>query len=242
MDKKIALVTGASRGIGRAVATALAASGCHVLINYRSRQPDADETLTLIQRAGGSGELCPFDVADSSACEQAVARALQTHQRIDILVNNAGLRQDALLVFMKPEQWSDVIATNLNSFFNLTRPVIKQMALNRWGRVLTIASTSGQTGVEGQVNYSAAKAGVIGASKSLAREVAKRGVTVNVLTPGFIETEMTRDLPREQLLAQIPAGRFGQPEEVAAAAVFLCSEAAAYITGAVLNINGGVYT
>lgn len=242
MDKRIALVTGASRGIGRAVATALAGSGCHVLINYRQRQPAAEETLALIERAGGSGELCPFDVADAVACEQAVAGCLRRHQRIDILVNNAGIRHDALLVFMKPGQWNEVVATNLNSFYNVTQPVAKAMAINRWGRIVTIASTAGQTGVAGQVNYSAAKAGVIGASKSLACELAKRGITVNVLAPGFIATEMTAELPRAQaVLAQIPAGRFGQPEEVAAAAVFLCSDGAAYINGAVLNINGGVY-
>jgi 3-oxoacyl-[acyl-carrier protein] reductase len=242
MDKKIALVTGASRGIGRAVATTLAASSCYVLINYRQRQPDAAETLALIERTGGSGELCPFDVADAVACEQAIASRLCVHKRIDILVNNAGIRHDSLLVFMKPEQWNEVLATNLYSFYNVTRPVVKQMALNRWGRIVTIASTAGQTGVEGQVNYSAAKAGVIGASKSLAREVAKRGVTVNVLAPGFIETEMLDGLQRDRILPQIPAGRFGKPEEVAAAAVFLCSESAAYINGAVININGGVYT
>jgi 3-oxoacyl-[acyl-carrier protein] reductase len=242
MDKRVALVIGASRGLGRAVALSLAATGCHVLINYRHRQPDAQETLALIERNGGRGELRPFDVADPSACEQSIADCLRSHQRIDILVNNAGIRHDTLLVFMKPEQWTDVIATNLTSFYNVTQPVVKQMAMNRWGRIVTIASTAGQTGVEGQVNYSAAKAGVIGASKSLAREVAKRGVTVNVLAPGFIETEMTAGLPREQILAQIPAGRLGRPEEVAAAAAFLCSESAAYITGAVLNINGGVYT
>ncbi len=242
MDKKIALVTGASRGIGRAVAAALAASGCHLLINYRNRQPEAEETLAVIQRGGGSGELCPFDVADATACEQAVAGLLQTHKRIDVLVNNAGIRSDSLLVFMKAEQWQQVLATNLNSFFNVTQPVVKQMALQRRGRIVTIASTAGQTGVEGQTNYAAAKAGVIGASKALALEVAKRGVTVNVLAPGFIETDMTAGLPRAQLLAQIPAGRLGQPEDVAAAAVFLCSDSAGYITGAVLNINGGVYT
>ena len=241
MDKRVALVTGASRGLGRAVALSLAATGCHVLINYRHRQPEAAETLALVERNGGRGELRPFDVADPSACEQAIADCLRSHERIDILVNNAGIRHDALLVFMKPEQWADVIATNLTSFYHLTRPVVKQMALNRWGRIVSIASTAGQTGVEGQVNYSAAKAGVIGASKSLAREVAKRGVTVNVLAPGFIETDMTKELPREQMLAQIPAGRFGKPEEVAAAVVFLCSDSAAYITGAVLNINGGAY-
>ena len=242
MDKRIALVTGASRGIGRAVAVALAQAGCHVLINFRNRQADAEATLAAITQTGGSGELCPFDVADAAASDQAIAAAIQKHKRIDVLVNNAGIRLDSLLVFMQPEQWAQVIATNLNSFFNVTKPVAKQMALQRRGRILSIASTAGQTGVEGQVNYSAAKAGIIGASKSLAREVGKRGVTVNVLTPGFIETDMTAELPREQILAQIPAGRLGKPEEVAAAAVFLCSPAASYITGAVLNVNGGVYT
>ncbi|MCG3147551.1 MAG: 3-oxoacyl-[acyl-carrier-protein] reductase FabG [Verrucomicrobiae bacterium] len=238
MVKKIALVTGASRGIGRACAVALAQNGCHVLINFRSRQTDAATTLALVEQAGGSGELCPFDVTDAAACSAAVSR----HPRIDILINNAGIRQDALLVFMKQEQWSEVIATNLSSFYNVTQPVVKQMAMNRWGRVVTIASTAGQTGMPGQVNYAAAKAGLIGASKALAKEVAKRGVTVNVLAPGFIETEMTGAIPREQVLPMIPAGRFGQPDEVAAAAVFLCSESAAYITGAVLNVNGGTYT
>src|SRR5262245_47684602 len=242
MDKKVAWVTGASRGIGSAVALALASNGCHVLINYRQRQADAGETLARIERSGGSAELCPFDVTDPLACEKAVAGALQAHERIDVLVNNAGIRHDALLVFMNPDQWAQVMATNLTSFYNLTRPVVRQMALRRWGRIVTIASTAGQTGVEGQVNYSAAKAGVIGASKSLALEVAKRGVTVNVLAPGFIETDMLSGLAREKVLAQIPAGRFGKPEEVAAAAAFLCSDSAAYITGAVLNVNGGVYT
>jgi 3-oxoacyl-[acyl-carrier protein] reductase len=242
MDKRIALVTGASRGIGRAVATALAKDGCHVLINFRNRQADAEATLALITQAGGSGEFCPLDVADTGESEQAIAATIQKHKRIDVLVNNAGIRLDSLLVFMQSEQWAQVIATNLNSFFNVTKPIAKQMAMQRRGRILSIASTAGQTGVEGQVNYSAAKAGIIDASKSLAREVAKRGVTVNVLTPGFIETDMTAELPREQIVAQIPAGRLGKPEEVAAAAVFLCSDAASYITGAVLNVNGGVYT
>jgi 3-oxoacyl-[acyl-carrier protein] reductase len=240
--KKIALITGASRGIGRAIAVALAGAGHHALINFRSRTEEAQATLDLIQKNGGSGELCPFDVADGAACAAAVAQILKTHPQIDILVNNAGIRHDALLIFMKPEQWAQVIATNLNSFYYLTSPVVKQMALNRWGRIVTIASTSGQTGVEGQANYAAAKAGVIGASKALAREVAKRGVTVNVVAPGFIETEMLAEAQRAQFLAQIPAGRFGKAEEVAAAAAFFCSDAAAYITGAVLNVNGGVYT
>lgn len=242
MDKRIALVTGASRGIGRAIALALAADGCHVLVNFRSRQADAEAVVAQIQQLGGSAELCGFDVADSHASEQAIAKIIQTHQRLDVLVNNAGIRHDSLFVFMTPEQWAQVIATNLNSFFNVTRPAAKQMALQRRGRILSIASTAGQTGSEGQVNYSAAKAGLIGASRSLAREVAKRGVTVNVLAPGYVETEMTAALLHESVLVQIPAGRFGKPEEVAAAAVFLCSPAASYITGAVLNVNGGIYT
>jgi 3-oxoacyl-[acyl-carrier protein] reductase len=242
MDKRIALVTGASRGIGRAVAAALAAAGCHVLINFRRNREAAEETLAMIQRNGGAGELCPFDVAEADACERAVERAVKTHNSIDILVNNAGIRRDALLVFMQPKQWTEVIDTSLNGFYNVTRLAVKQMALRRWGRIVTIASVSGQTGVEGQANYAAAKAGVIGASKALAREVARRNVTVNVLAPGFVETDMLVGMERESMLAQIPAGRFGKPEEVAAAAAFLCSEGAAYITGAVLNVNGGVYT
>ena len=242
MNKRIALVTGASRGIGRAIAVALAGGGSHVVVNFRTNEADAQATLALVQTAGGTGELCQFDVADTMASEAAIERLIAAHRRIDVLVNNAGIRQDALLVFMQPEQWANVIATNLNGFYNLTKPVVKQMALQHWGRVVSVASTAGQTGVEGQANYAAAKAGVIGASKALAREVAKRGVTVNVLAPGFIETDMTTDVPREQMIAKIPAGRFGKPEEVAAAAAFLCSDAAAYITGAVLNINGGVYT
>jgi 3-oxoacyl-[acyl-carrier protein] reductase len=241
-QKRIALVTGGSRGIGRATAVALAAAGHHVVINYRSREDDARTTLESIQSAGGSAELCPFDVADAAESGAAIARLLETHKRIDVLVNNAGVRSDSLLVFMKPEQWANVIATNLGSFYKVTQPIAKAMAMNRWGRIVTVASTAGQTGVEGQTNYSAAKAGVIGASKSLAREVAKRGVTVNVLAPGYIDTDMTESVPREQVMQQIPAGRFGKPEEVAAAAVFLCSDSAAYITGAVLNINGGIYT
>ena len=244
MTKRIALVTGASRGIGRAVAVGLAAEGCHVLINFRSRRDDAEETSNIIDALScdGSAELCPFDIADADASEKAIGAIIEKHGRIDILVNNAGIRNDALLVFMTREQWSNVLTTNLNGFYNVTQPVVKQMAMNRWGRIVSIASTAGQTGVEGQSNYAAAKAGIIGATKALAREVAKRGVTVNALAPGFIETDMLDGLPKEKMISQIPAARFGRPEEVAAAAVFLCSDSAAYITGAVLNINGGVYT
>ena len=242
MEKKIVLITGASRGIGRAVALALAAPQNHLLLNFRSREADARQTLALVEKTGATGELRPFDVANAAACETAITQILKIHQRVDILINNAGIRHDALLIFMKREQWAEVLATNLNSFFNVTQPIVKQMALNRSGRIVTIASTAGQTGVEGQANYAAAKAGVIGASKSLAREVAKRGVTVNVVAPGFIETEMLDEEHRKQFLAQIPMGRFGTANEVAAAVSFLCSDAAAYITGAVLNVNGGIFT
>lgn len=240
---RVALVTGAGRGIGRAIATALAAAGHHVLINYRSRETDAQATLDAIQADGnGTGELAPFDISDPDASNTALSELVSRHGHIDILVNNAGVRSDSLLVFMKREQWSDVLTTNLDSFYNVTQPIVKQMAMNRWGRIVNIASTAGQTGVEGQTNYAAAKAGLIGATKALAREVAKRGVTVNALAPGFIETEMLEGMERKQILAQIPAARLGRPEDVAAAAAFLCSDAASYITGAVLNINGGIHT
>ena len=218
-----------------------------VAAEERKRGADLSEKLIVIE-PGDPEFSVGLNVLEAQAGQQSYvqlaefAQILKAHQRIDILVNNAGVRHDALLIFMKPEQWAQVIATNLNSFYYLTSPVVKQMALNRWGRVVTIASTSCQTGVEGQANYAAAKAGVIGASKALAREVAKRGVTVNVVAPGFIETEMLAEAQRAQFLQQIPAGRFGKPEEVAAAAAFLCSDGAAYITGAVLNVNGGVYT
>jgi 3-oxoacyl-[acyl-carrier protein] reductase len=210
-------------------------AGSHLLINYRSREREAPQTPAEIQGHGGSGEPWPFAVDNPGACGQAIAACLRGHPQIDILVNNAGIRNDSLLVFMKGEQWQQVLATNLKSFFNVTQPVVKQMALNRRVRIVCIASTAAQPGVAAQAHYFAVKAGVIGASKSTARELAKRGITVNVLAPGFIETEMLNGLQRDQDQPQIPAGRFGKPEEVAEAAVFLRSGSAAYI-------NGGAYT
>ncbi len=239
--KQLALVTGASRGIGKAIAIALGRTGRHVLINYYTGEHAARETLAQVEAAGGSGELVPFDVTDHEATEQAVAAILGRHGAVHILVNNAGIRNDMLLVWMEAKNWHNVIDTTLTGFYNVTRPIVKEMLLKRCGRIINISSTSGQSGMPGQVNYSAAKAGLNGATQALAKEVAKRGITVNAIAPGFIDTEMLQGLPLQEIVKTIPMARLGKSEEVAALAVFLCSPEAAYITGQVIGINGGVF-
>jgi 3-oxoacyl-[acyl-carrier protein] reductase len=240
-DFQIALVTGASRGIGKEIAKSLAKSGRYVYINFHSNTQEAQKTLDEILSQGGKAQLLQFDVTSKEDSEKALATIYENHGKIDILVNNAGIRDDMLLVWMKKDNWQNVLDTNLTGFFNVTRLVVKNMLPKRWGRIINMTSTSGQVGQAGQVNYSASKAGLIGATQALAKEIAKRKITVNAVAPGFIETDMTQDLPLDQISKSIPAGRVGKPEEVAATVLFLCSEEAAYITGQVIGVNGGVF-
>ncbi len=237
---EVALVTGAGRGIGRAIAIGLAQTGRFVYINFKSNAKEAQNTLDMIRQAGGDGSLIPFDVTDEKAAGAAVKTIYQDKGFIDILVNNAGIREDTLMAWMKLENWQQVLDTNLTGFFNVTKPVVKKMVSRQKGRIINMASTSGQTGQSGQVNYSASKAGLIGATKALAREIATRQITVNAVAPGFIETDMVDGISREKAIETIPMGRLGLPEEVAATVVFLCSPLAGYITGQVIGINGGI--
>lgn len=237
---EVALVTGAGRGIGRAIAVDLARSGRFVYINYKSNAEAAKKTLEQVRAAGSDGALLCFDVTNEAAAHAALETIYKEKGFIDILINNAGIRDDMLLVWMKSENWQQVMDTNLTGFFNLTKPVVKKMISKRRGRVINITSTSGQMGQAGQVNYSASKAGLIGATMALAKEIAKRNITVNAVAPGFIETDMMDGLPLEQIVQSVPAGRLGKPEEVAAAVTFLCSPEAGYITGQVIGVNGGI--
>lgn len=239
-----ALITGGSRGIGKAIAVKLASQGLPVLINFRSNTEAAQQTQQCIEQNGGKCELLQFDIKDPKAIDEALGdwEAKHPNDYISVLVNNAGIRRDNVLVLMEDAEWHDVIDTPLNGFFYITRRVLKNMLIHRHGHIINMASLSGLKGLPGQTNYSAAKAAIIGATKALAQEVAKRHVTVNAIAPGFIATDMTKDLNESELSKQIPMGRFGKPEEVAALAAFLASDDSSYITGQVIQINGGLYT
>ncbi len=240
-SERIALITGASKGIGAATARALAADGFDIWLNYKSNLSAAEEVAADIREMGRKCEIMGFDVADGDETREA----LQPRLEQDIpyaLVNNAGFNRDTLLVWMKEKDWKDVLQVHLEGFYNVTKPVVEKMLRRKEGRIVNIASTSGETGVPGQVNYSAAKSGLIGATRSLAVEVAKRNILVNAVAPGFIDTGMLEELSQEEILNRIPLRRFGKPEEVAGVVSFLCSQRAGYITGEVISVNGGVHT
>ncbi len=241
---RCALITGGSRGIGRAICIRLANEGFYVLINYKSNQTEADKTLSFIKEQNGDGELLQFDIADKQAIKSTLDNwiASNPEKQIEVLVNNAGSKDDSLMSWMNDEQWDNIIKTNLDSFFYVTRIVLAQMLSKKYGRIINVVSLSGLKGMAGQTNYAAAKAGVIGATKSLAQEVARYGITVNAVAPGFIKTDMVEGLDEKELSKIIPAKRFGQPEEVAHAVSFFASKEAAYITAQVLSINGGLYS
>jgi 3-oxoacyl-[acyl-carrier protein] reductase len=236
----LALVTGASRGIGRAIAIELAAHGMHVALNYKSNEAAAREVLATIEAAGGRAELCQFDVTDEAAVAAALSNLFARHASIASLVNNAGVIADGLFAMMPSQDWRKVIDTSLMGFFNVTKPTIQKMIPQKKGSVVTISSVSGLVGNRGQANYAAAKAGLIGATRALASEVARIGIRVNVVAPGPIQTEMIKDMPADIVKKMIPMGRIGLPEEVARVVRFLCSDDASYVTGQVLSVNGGM--
>jgi 3-oxoacyl-[acyl-carrier protein] reductase len=239
-DKRTAIVTGGSRGIGRAISVELASAGCFVIVNYRFNAAAAGETLRLIREAGGDGEARGFDVSDAKATETALEDILSRFDAIDILINNAGITSDQLFILMSEPDWDAVINTTLKGFYNMTKPVLKHMIPKKRGSVISIASVAGLMGNRGQANYAAAKAGLIGASRSVASEVARLGIRVNVVAPGLIETEMIENAPVREIKSLIPMARIGKPEEIARVVRFLCSDDASYITGQVISVNGGM--
>ena len=238
--QRIALITGASRGLGAAIALRLARAGYDIWLNYHSNHEAARQIERKIKDLGRECLLVPFDVCDEKGVYETL-EPLLAKSVPDVLVNNAGLTKDTLMMWMTRQEWESVTNVNLLGFFLVTKALLVGMMKRRSGRIINISSTAGQSGLPGQVNYSAAKAGLIGATKSLAAEVCKRGIIVNCVAPGFIETDMTKDLPVEKIVPLIPAGRFGKPDEVAAAVEFLCSDSASYIVGQVISINGGLY-
>lgn len=243
--KKIALVTGGSRGIGRAIALRLASEGSHVVVNYTKNEPAAREVVAAIEKSGGSASVSGFDVSDFDTVQKKVEEIIAEYGGIHILVNNAGITHDTLLMRMNKEDWDRVITTNLTGVFNCTKAVTRTMIKQRSGRIVNITSVVGEMGNSGQTNYAASKAGIIGFTKAAAREMAPRSVTVNAISPGFIETDITNELPEEirrQYIEKIPMGRFGRPEDIAGVVAFLTSDEASYITGEVIRVNGGIYT
>ena len=239
-----ALVTGGSRGIGRAICIKLAQLGYKILINYVSNIDEAKKTLTLVKEAGSDGEILCFNVSNFEETNNVLSQWLQNHpeNKIEILVNNAGIREDALMIWMEKDSWDKVMNISANGFFNTTKAILLQMLSNKFGRIINIVSLSGVKGLPGQVNYSSAKGAVIAGTKALAQEVAKKGITVNAIAPGYISTDMTDGLDEKELKKIIPIGRFGKAEEVANLVGFLASKEASYITGEVISINGGLYT
>lgn len=241
---KIAIVTGGSRGIGRATSIALADAGAFVLVNYRSNEDAAKETLRLIEAEGGKGELLRFDVSDAEAVDTAIKAAVERHGPIDILVNNAGISIDQLLLRVSAKDLEMTWATNVNGAVYCAKACVRPMMKKRWGRIINLSSVVAESGNAGQLVYSTSKAALLGLTRTLAREYASRGITVNAIAPGFIDTEMTADLPeaaKQGIIERTPLGRIGRPEEVAAAVVFLASDEASYITGQVVRVNGGMH-
>ena len=242
---KCALVTGGSRGIGRAICNKLSQeSEYHILINYHSNKTAAEETLAMVKDNGNTGEILQFDVSDADAVKNSLDFWQENNPDtlIEVVVNNAGITKDGLFMWMPKQDWDSVINTSLNGFFNVTNYVIQKMLRNRYGRIVNMVSVSGVKGTAGQTNYSAAKGAIVAATKALAQEVAKRKITVNAVAPGFIKSDMTASLDEKELKKMIPANRFGEPEEVADLVSFLASKKASYITGEIININGGIYS
>jgi 3-oxoacyl-[acyl-carrier protein] reductase len=242
-ETKIAIVTGASRGIGRATAVELAGTGYYIVINYNSNEAAAKETLAQVQAAGSDGEIQKFDVANAEEVKEAVAKIAASHKRIDVLVNNAGVTADGLFMMMGDDEWLKVINTTLNGFFNVTKPVLREMVRKKRGSIVSVSSVSAQMPNRGQANYAAAKAGVTAATRSLSKEVARFGIRVNIVAPGPVETDMLKSMPMDasMIKAAIPMARVGKPEEIARVIRFLCSEDASYITGQVITVNGGMF-
>lgn len=240
-QQQTAIVTGASKGIGRAISVELARSGYYIVINYMGDKKGAEQTLAEVRDAGSQGEIYQFDVRDMAVAEKVVEDIAERLGSIAVLINNAGIIADGLFMMMSQNNWQSVIDTSLHGFYNMTRPVIEKMVRRRKGAIVSISSASSLMANRGQANYSAAKAGLNGASRAVASEVARLGIRINVVAPGLIETDMIRDVPKDQIKAMIPMARIGKPEEVARVVGFLCSDAASYLTGQIISVNGGMF-